>query len=350
MEKKTADPLVRLVDRMMENFSLALTPLTWPVDVIPALNYLPHWLPGISFKQTAKNWNLINRLVAEIPYSFTTKQMRSENYPPSLVSKLIDGCLRESPDQQLKPQDEEAIMWATATLYGGGADTTVSSLTSFVLAMTKFPEVQRMAQEEIDQVLGEGRLPQFEDRDKLPYIEGIVKETMRWFPVAPLGVPHSTDEEIEYRGYIIPKGTLVIPSVWWFLHDPQVYEKPEVFDPSRYISPRNEPDPYMYCFGFGRRRCPGAYVADSSVFLGIAQILACFNIANAKDEKGVSIEPHVEGTQGVVSHPKPFPYTITPRSELHRDLIYNATKDFDSQEGNSDKLGDLSIIEDVLKE
>ena len=57
----------------------------------------------------------------------------------------------------------------------------------FFLAMALYPEVQKKAQAEIDTVVGPHRLPDFEDRPSLPYINAIVKESMRWHLVAPLG-------------------------------------------------------------------------------------------------------------------------------------------------------------------
>lgn len=72
---------------------------------------------------------------------------------------------------------------------------TRSAITSFFLAMTVYPEVQRKAQVELDKVIGRSRLPSFEDRANLPYIEAIVKEVHRWLPVAALGdcLPHLDD-------------------------------------------------------------------------------------------------------------------------------------------------------------
>ena len=64
---------------------------------------------------------------------------------------------------------------------------TVAALHVFFLAMTLYPEVQRKAQEELDSVVGSDRLPTMEDRDALPYIDAVVKETFRWFPVVPMG-------------------------------------------------------------------------------------------------------------------------------------------------------------------
>lgn len=110
---------------------------------------------------------------------------------------------------------------------------TVSAIYSFFLAMTLYPEVQRKAQEEIDIVVGNDRLPTFEDRGNLPYVEALVKEVFRFKPVAPLGerasyflrcnssssisigVPHRLMQDDEYDGYYLPKGTLLIANIWF---------------------------------------------------------------------------------------------------------------------------------------
>ena len=77
-----------------------------------------------------------------------------------------------------------------------------------------FPECQRKAQAELDSVTGGDRLPTFEDRPHLPYLNALLKETMRWHTVAPIAAPHCTVTDDEYNGYHIPAGTNVIPNVW----------------------------------------------------------------------------------------------------------------------------------------
>ncbi len=81
----------------------------------------------------------------------------------------------------------------------------------FFLAMAMYPDAQKKAQAELDRVLGSGRLPTFEDRDSLPYVEAIILESIRWMPAVPLGVSHRIFVEDEYKGYRIPKGTTIIP-------------------------------------------------------------------------------------------------------------------------------------------
>jgi hypothetical protein len=88
-------------------------------------------------------------------------------------------------------------------------------MSCFFLAMTLFPEVQLKAQEEIDRIVGTKRLPNFEDRANLPYVDAIVKEVLRWHPVGPIGLPHMTTEDDIFNGYLIPKGALMFANIWY---------------------------------------------------------------------------------------------------------------------------------------
>ena len=94
------------------------------------------------------------------------------------------------------------------------------SIEIFFLALTLHPEVQRKAQEEIDRVIGSCRLPGVADRPNLPYVDAVVKEALRWHPVAPMGIPHMTTEDDTYQGYYIPKGSVVMANIWYDLKLP----------------------------------------------------------------------------------------------------------------------------------
>ena len=80
--------------------------------------------------------------------------------------------------------------------------------------MTEFPDIQRTAQQEIDRVVGHNRLPTASDRPNLPYIEAMVKEVLRWHPVAPMGLPHTSTADDICEGYFIPKGSMLFANVW----------------------------------------------------------------------------------------------------------------------------------------
>ena len=83
---------------------------------------------------------------------------------------------------------------------------TLSTLSTFIYAMAANPSVQSRAQSELDTVLGPGRTPTFEDRPRLPYIEAVCREVLRWRPAVPLGTPRCSLEDDEYEGHFIPKG------------------------------------------------------------------------------------------------------------------------------------------------
>ena len=75
--------------------------------------------------------------------------------------------------------------------------------------MLLYPEVQKKAQEELARVVGPNRLPEFDDRPNLPYLEAIMKEVLRWQMVTPV-VVHVTSEADEYKGMYIPKNSVIL--------------------------------------------------------------------------------------------------------------------------------------------
>lgn len=320
IESDKPDVLVDTIDKMMKEFSLAAAPMVWAVDIIPVLQYLPDGFPGATFKQTARQWRKSIQASAYIPYNFVRRQMSAGNERASYVSRLVHQLETEG-GGKLSTNDEEAIIWTAASLYGAAADTTVITLTAFTLAMVRFPEVQESAQDEIDRVVGIDRLPSCEDREGLPYINALVKEATRWWPIAPMGFPHTATEEFEYEGFRIPKGAYLLPAVWWFLHDPEVYPDPESFDPDRFLPPRNEPDPVSDAFGYGRRVCPGRFFADNGLYLNIVLLLAAFRIGKEKTEDGEEIEVEVKPKPGVLAYPTEFSFQVVPRSKKHADLV-----------------------------
>jgi cytochrome P450 len=336
-EPNKPDLLVGLSDKMMTEFSLAAVPMAWAVDLIPALRYLPENFPGATFKKTARKWRKSIQAVGYLPYRFVRRQMASTTYQPSYVSKLVQR-LRGEDNAELHHEDEQAIIWTAASLFGGAADTTVITLAAFTLAMIKFPHVQRKAQEEIDRVVGTDRLPSFEDRPKLPYMDALVKETLRWWPIAPMGFPHTATDDVEYNGLHIPKGSFLLPAVWWFLHDPEVYADPEAFDPDRFLEPRNERDPATDVYGHGRRICPGRFFADLNLYIIMVKSLATFNMCKAVDKDGQEIEPNCQPKPGVLTYPTEFDFRVEPRSEKHVQLIRQIEREHPWEAGDAELL------------
>ena len=168
------------------------------------MEYLPDWLPGTSFKKTARQMSAQLKKTTELPYHLVKQQMHENRHKPSFLSQAIETC---------DPSMEYLHKITACSMYLGGADTTVSALQTFFLVMMLFPDVQKKAQEELDRVAN-GRLPTSADRDNLPYIRALVTETHRWHPVGPMAIPHAATKEDTINGYRIPKGALLIPNTW----------------------------------------------------------------------------------------------------------------------------------------
>jgi cytochrome P450 len=106
-------------------------------------------------------------------------------------------------------------------------------------------------------------------------------------------------EDDVYDGRLIPRGSLVFANIWAMLRDPEVFPDPERFDPERYLEKVDEEtarrrDPRVFVFGFGRRRCPGAHLVESSVWLMLATMLATLDVEKPRDKRGKVIEPEVK--------------------------------------------------------
>jgi len=183
------------------------------------------------------------------------------------------------------------------------------------------PHVQQKAQEEIDSVIGRDRLPELTDRDLLPYTSALVKEVIRWQPIAPLAIPHRLIADDVYNGMDIPKGSIVYPNIWAMSRDMTDYgPDPEVFRPERFLETKAR-DPVLYVFGFGRRICPGRYMAINSIFISICAVLHVFAMSKSVNEDGSekTFEPRWE--DGITVHLAPFPASFKLRFEGAENLI-----------------------------
>ncbi|OJT06167.1 O-methylsterigmatocystin oxidoreductase [Trametes pubescens] len=182
-------------------------------------------------------------------------------------------------------------------------------MSHFILAMVKYPAAMRKAQAEIDGLTGGRRLPTPDDRPALPYVEAVLRECLRWTAPVPLGLPHRLMEDDVYQGRTIPKGTLIFANIWRMTRDPAVFVDPEAFIPERYLEVVDDTiakkrDPWSYVFGFGRRKCPGSHLADASLWLVMACMLATLDFEKATDASGNIIEPQQEYNNATFRYPR----------------------------------------------
>ncbi|KAF7793416.1 hypothetical protein EIP86_004528 [Pleurotus ostreatoroseus] len=250
-------------------------------------------------------------------------------------------------DHVLEDSFELIEDFAESIMPGAFLVDTLATIKTFFLAMTLHPGVQAKAQAEVDAVVGSDRLPTLQDRNQLPYVNAICAELLRWLPAVPLGVPHTLREDDEYNGYFFPKGTTFMVNGWALLYDPERYHEPSEFRPERFLkTPTHEPeeDPHNIAFGFGRRPFltivifTGEHVADATIFIAVASVLATFNITK-KVKNGQTITPAIAPSSATIRRVKrfthcaksthlvgisqqaPFECSIKPRSANAETLI-----------------------------
>ncbi|KAJ8508820.1 hypothetical protein ONZ45_g8943 [Pleurotus djamor] len=225
------------------------TPSATLVDFIPLMKHLPLWMPGAGFRRDALRCQQLVQAMMNVPFNSVRDNMKNGTATPSFTSAFLEPYFRSGSDT-LTVEDERDIKGAAGTLYAAGEDTTVSTLTTFILAMTLYPEALRKAQREMDGVIGRHRLPTFDDMDSLPYLTCLIKEVYRWHPPVPLGLPHRLMDDDIYDGHHMPKGAIVLANIWGISKN---CVSPDRFYPERFMEDPDLPDPRSYIFGFGRR-------------------------------------------------------------------------------------------------
>ncbi|KAK4173662.1 cytochrome P450 [Triangularia setosa] len=174
------------------------------------------------------------------------------------------------------------------------------------------------AQDDMDRGVGGGRLPGFEDRLGLPYINVIVEELLRWRPAGAAGVPHFSKVEGNYEGYRIPANSVVIPNHWSITREEAVFGPDvESFVPEQWLG---EGFPTVR-FGYGRRVCPKRHIARNSLWIFDARLLWAFDIKPGLNKLGEPVEVDTKGTDGLVTKPLPFKARFVPSGDWVREVV-----------------------------
>ncbi|KAI0764993.1 cytochrome P450 [Fomes fomentarius] len=344
------DPLINLAEECVDILSnhIASGGGIWAVDVFPFLQHLPLWFPGAGFKRKASAWKARMEEFVDKPFELVKSRMKEGTATACFCTTLLD----ETSDQG-KENDKEGnaerdfdLKWTANSMYSGAFTETVTVVLHFLLMMMLHPDVAIKAQKEIENVVGSDRLPTFADRPALPYIDAVMSEVLRWGTPVPLAqlfhpatpsysrgrLPHRLMEDDVYNGMHIPRGTLVFGNVWNMTRNPELFPDPDVFRPERYMHTVDQEtayrrDPRNVVFGFGRRRCPGSHLIESSMWIVIASFLATFDVKKAVDGKGNVMEPTVVFENAVFRTPNTFPCDIQPRSPRAVGLVRQYVSD-----------------------
>ncbi|KAJ3558921.1 hypothetical protein NM688_g646 [Phlebia brevispora] len=336
------NPRVHKIYEVVEKMTQVAQPGHYLADAFPIMRKLPDALaPWRKEGRKLHNWEmeLWGGLLAE-QQALIRSGVHGESFVSAYLTARAEAGLENLPGRGVTDDGwmrDELLTYNAATILEAGSDTTASGIQAFVLFMLNNPHTLQKAREEIDRVVGETRLPSFEDEAKLPYFVACIKETLRRHSAIIGGVPHKVDEDDTYKGYFIPKGSIVLGNTYAIHMDPVRYPNPDVFTPERFHKP-TEPtrwgsgpdstDRDHYAFGWGRRYCPGAHIAEWSMFVVCARLLWAFDFRNpsgcsapdANDELGT-------WSDGFLCVPKMFAVEWKVRSEAKEKLILQKLED-----------------------
>ncbi|QRW23829.1 cytochrome P450 family protein [Rhizoctonia solani] len=276
-------------------------------------------------QRTAREWREQKNRALNSTFQWTKGQVATGLAKPSVVGTLLDHHLTS---KWAEEDREYRLKELGILLFSGGTETSGHALLGFVATMVLNPKIQARAQKEIDDVIGNLKLPKVEDQARLPYVRNLIMETLRWHPVLPTALPHVCYEDDVYRGYDIPKGTVLIGNLWAMSRDETLYKDSDTFNPDRFLDPNVPPFP---AFGWGRRKCPGLYYGQDTVFVAVASLLATFTFKRKLDSNGQEIVPKIEhGSNSLTLGLEPFEFELAPRSEKHEQLILDLSSNLES--------------------
>ncbi|KAF8630083.1 hypothetical protein AX17_005481 [Amanita inopinata Kibby_2008] len=294
-----------------------------PIDLFPILTWVP---------ECFAKWK---RLVKQIRYLHAKLYDRLlTTVEKRLANGRGNGCFMEEMIQKAKMmglKNRDYLLNLGAVILEG-SDTMPGVIQGIILALTKYPNVLKNAQREIDSVVGPDRTPTPADIPKLPYLHAIIEEANRFRPVAPLGLPHEMVHDEVINGVLYPKDAAVFMNIYFMYHDERYFDRPEEFIPERFLNhpyglkegvvddPARRPN---LQFGGGRRVCPGIVPAKTSMELIIAKLIWGFDLLPEIDPAtGKEVFPDLDNTtEGILAAPLSSSARIIPRSAQHKEVI-----------------------------
>uniref|UniRef100_A0A2K5HEV0 Cytochrome P450 family 2 subfamily W member 1 n=1 Tax=Colobus angolensis palliatus TaxID=336983 RepID=A0A2K5HEV0_COLAP len=200
--------------------------------------------------------------------------------PGDPVRSYVDALIQQG--QEDDPEGlfaEDNAVACTLDMVMAGTETTSATLQWAALLMGRHPDVQGRVQEELDRVLGRGRPPRPEDQQVLPYTSAVLHEVQRFITLLP-HVPRCTATDMQLGGFLLPKGTPVIPLLTSVLLDETQWQTPGQFNPGHFLDADGHfmKREAFLPFSAGRRVCVGERLARTELFLLFAGLLQKYSL------------------------------------------------------------------------
>jgi cytochrome P450 len=247
----------------------------------------PWRLPGSWPSGTNRRASEAYEYLDSVVYRIISDRRAHHEMNNDLLSLLI-----ASTDEDGSQMTPKQLRDETMTLFLAGHETTALALSWAWYLLSENARTEICLHEELGRVLG-GRTPQVEDLERMPYLDAVIRESLRLYPPAYL-LGRSAIAPVVVGGYNFPVGTTFLMSPWVTHRDPRYFEGPEVFRPERWLdglAQRLPPHAY-FPFGGGPRRCIGQGFALMEAALLLATIAQRYWLRTVADH-AVAPEPLV---------------------------------------------------------
>jgi cytochrome P450 len=245
------------------------------------------WLDAQGFVRKMKQLSkMYNRFLEQIldDHEEERRQRKATGADDTTATRgLVDVLLELAEVEGEDRLTRDGVKAFVQDILAGGTDTSALSMEWAMAELIRRPDTIAAAHDELDRVVGHGRWVEERDLENLPYIGGVVKETLRMHPVAPLLIPHLVREHTVVAGYDVPAGARVLVNAWAIMRDPTSWpDRPNEFLPERFaagsgamVDVRGQHFELLP-FGAGRRMCPAYNLAMKVVAGGVANLLHGF--------------------------------------------------------------------------
>ncbi|KAK4478070.1 hypothetical protein RD792_017335 [Penstemon davidsonii] len=243
------------------------------VDSFPFLKWIdPQGIRRNTEKYLGRLMNIIQGFVKErIQEKLSGKEKKTNDFLDALLEYNGKGGTDEL--------SERNVIIIVLEMFLAGSETTSSTIQWAMAELLRNPDSLRKLKDELDQVIGPSRKVEEGDLKNLPYLQAVVKETMRLHPSVPFLLPRNAMADTKFMGYLIPKNTMVLVNVWAIHRDPDSWDDPLSFKPERFITSKIDSKGQNFeliPFGSGRRSCLGMFLGDRMISLTLARLIQNF--------------------------------------------------------------------------
>lgn len=249
---------------------------------------LMEWLPGGHHKAFARIQELRQFVIEKV-------QEHEDTLDPNSPRDYIDCFLTRATKEKDIPTEfhYENLISTVFNLYMGGTETTSSTIRFALNVLIRYPEIQEKMQQEIDSVIGQERFPFMEDRKSLHFVDAVLHEVQRFMDIVPMGAPHYALHNITFRGYTIPKGTMIFPLLHSVLKEKKQWTTPLSFNPQHFLDHNGnfKKNPAFLPFSAGKRACVGESLARMEIFLFMVSLLQRFTFSCREGPDSVDLSP-----------------------------------------------------------